>query len=85
MAERKISGPVLLELSEEEGAAIQQKIDQAEEDLAELRVNMRWGKTQVDTIKRAAALYGVPYQTYLKEAAFRQALVDLHLAASAKT
>jgi hypothetical protein len=27
--------------------------------------------------KRAAALYGVPYQTYLKEAALRQAIADL--------
>jgi hypothetical protein len=31
-------------------------------------------------IKRAAAMYGVPYQTYLKEAAFRQAIADLHRA-----
>jgi hypothetical protein len=83
VAKREILGPMPFELSEDEGAAYQEKIVQAEQDLAELRVNLRWGKAQVDTIKRAASLYGVPYQTYVKEAAFRQALADLQLIASA--
>ena len=43
----------------------------------EVRVNLRWPRTQLDAIKKAAELFGMPYQTYLKEAAFRQALDDL--------
>jgi predicted DNA binding CopG/RHH family protein len=40
-------------------------------------VSLRWLKSQVDVIKQAAAKLGIPYQTYIKQAAFRQALVDL--------
>jgi predicted DNA binding CopG/RHH family protein len=83
MAQRVISEPVPFEVTEEEDRAIQEKIAQAEEDLAEMRVNLRWGKTQIDTVRRAALLVGVPYQTYVKEAAFRQALADLQQAAGA--
>ena len=55
--------------------------EQAEQDIAnEARVNVRWPKVQLEVIKRAAALYGMPYQTYLKQAAFRQALNDLKAA-----
>ena len=55
-------------------------IEQAERDIEETRVNFRWGKAQVDTVKRAAALAGVPYQTYIKQVAFRQAVADLRAA-----
>ena len=34
-------------------------------------------------IRRAAAAYGMPYQTYVKQAAFRQALADLRAANAA--
>lgn len=77
MAHRKIIGPVPIEISEAESVAIEEKIARAEEDIAEMRVSMRWGKEQVEIIKRAADLIGVPYQTYVKEAAFRQAIADL--------
>jgi len=33
-----------------------------------------------EVIKRAAARFGIPYQTYMKQAAFRQALADLKAA-----
>ena len=55
-------------------------IDQAEREIEETRVNFRWGKVQVDTVKRAAALAGVPYQTYMKQIVFRQAVADLRAA-----
>ncbi len=55
-------------------------IDQAEREIEETRVNFRWGKVQVDTVKRAAALAGVPYQTYIKQIVFRQAVADLRAA-----
>jgi predicted DNA binding CopG/RHH family protein len=83
MSQRILSEPVPFEVSKKEDRAIQEKIAQAEEDLAEMRVNLRWGKSQIDTVRRAALLVGVPYQTYVKEAAFRQALADLQQAAGA--
>lgn len=66
-----------IELSPQQAALAQHKIEEAERELAELRVNMRWGRSQLDTIRRAAALFGVPYQTYLKQVALRQAMTDL--------
>lgn len=73
-----LSEPVDVEVSEEEDAQFQAMIEQAERDIAnELRVSVRWPRAQLTVIQRAAALYGMPYQTYLKQAAFRQALSDL--------
>jgi hypothetical protein len=54
--------------------------EESESDIGEMRVNIRWGRAQVDTLKRAASLYGVPYQTYAKQAAMRQAIADLRAA-----
>ncbi len=47
------------------------------------RVNFRWGRRQVDVVKRAAGLAGVPYQSWIKLVAFRQAVADLKAAAEA--
>ena len=47
--------------------------------LDEARVNFRWGREQLAFVKRAAAAMGVPYQTYIKQAAFRQAAADLQM------
>ncbi len=44
---------------------------------AEAKVTMRWPRTQLDVVRRAAELFGMPYQTYVKQAAFRAALDDL--------
>ena len=68
------------DLPPEVDASIWTLIDQAERDVEEARVNFRWGKLQVDTIKRAASLSGVPYQTYIKQVVFRQAVADLRAA-----
>ena len=46
-------------------------IAQAEHDLEAMRVDFRWGRAQVDMVKRAAKLFGVPYQTYMKDVVFR--------------
>ncbi|GEM_PF-3004591 len=48
----------------------------------EARVNFRWGREQLDLVKRAARLMGVPYQTYIKQVVYRQCMVDLKAAAS---
>ncbi len=77
MKKAGLEGPFPVEVSDEDDAKIQAAIDQAEEDIAVMRVSLRWGREQVDIIKRAARHYGVPYQTYLKEAALRQAISDL--------
>jgi len=53
---------------------------EAEQDIAAGTVTLRWGKEQIAVIKRAAALMGVPYQTYLKQVVFRQALADIEQA-----
>lgn len=49
----------------------------------EERVNMRWDGRSLAVVRRAAALAGVPYQTYVKQTVFRQALSDLRDAAAA--
>lgn len=54
--------------------------DEADRELASGAVTFRWGKVQIATVKRAAALLGVPYQTYLKQVVFRQALEDIEQA-----
>jgi predicted DNA binding CopG/RHH family protein len=40
-------------------------------------VTLRWGREQIGVVKRAAAIMGVPYQTYLKQVVFRQAVEDI--------
>ncbi len=77
MSMREIDGPTPYEVTSEQEAQIEAMTEQADRDVEELRVNMRWGKPQVELIKRAAALYGMPYQTYVKQAALRQAIADL--------
>jgi predicted DNA binding CopG/RHH family protein len=51
----------------------------ASRQIDEARVNFRWGREQLAFVKRAAAAIGVPYQTYIKQAAFRQAAADLQI------
>lgn len=68
------------ELPPELDARARSLIEQADREIEETRVNFRWGRTQLDTVKRAAALAGVPYQTYLKQVVFRQAVADLRAA-----
>lgn len=76
-----------VDLSPDQISRIERAVAEAERDLEAARVNFRWGTAQVEVIKRAAAMCGVPYQTYIKQVAFRQALHDLRdgLAAGAST
>ena len=75
------------EMGEEEAARFTALEKQADHDAArevrEQRVNLRWSRDQVELIRRAAAIYGITYQTYLKQAAVRQALADLKTAKEA--
>jgi len=56
------------------------KIEEAEEDVKEMRMQIRWNKKQISVIKKAAALIGIPYQTYAKQTLFLQALDDIQKA-----
>lgn len=77
MDKRVIRGPEPYDMPAETQAAVEAMTRQADSDVEELRVNMRWRKAQVDVVKRAAALFGMPYQTYVRQAAVRQAAADL--------
>ena len=50
---------------------------EADRNVASGSVTFRWGSAQIAVVKRAAALMGVPYQTYLKQVVFKQALADI--------
>jgi predicted DNA binding CopG/RHH family protein len=41
------------------------------------RTTIRWSSAQLATIRKAATAYRMPYQNYVKDAAFRRALDDL--------
>jgi hypothetical protein len=53
---------------------------EADREIAAGTVTLRWGKEQIAVVKRAAALIGVPYQTYMKQVVFKQALADIERA-----
>ena len=40
-------------------------------------ITLGWGRNQIDVVKRAAAILGVPYHTYLKQVVFNRALEDI--------
>ncbi len=85
--ERKLTHVADGEMGEDESARFGEMEEQAERDakreIREQRVNLRWSRDQVELIRQAAAIYGITYQTYLKQAAVRQALVDLKAAKEA--
>jgi predicted DNA binding CopG/RHH family protein len=53
---------------------------EADRDVAAGTVTLRWGREQIAVVKRAAELLGVPYQSYLKQVVFKQAIVDIQQA-----
>ena len=72
------------ELLPEEAERFERMEAEADHEVEELRVNFRWGSQQVDMVKLAADLVGVPYQTYIKEAVYRQAIADIRAATEAQ-
>lgn len=66
-----------VELPEEVHQDVQRRIAQADKELQEVRINMRWGKDQLNTVKRVADGIGIPYQTYIKHVVLKQSLQDL--------
>ena len=70
-----------VELSESESAALERVQEQADRDSADERksrmVAIRWGSQQLRMIRQAAELRGIPYQIYIKNAAWEVARGDL--------
>ncbi len=66
-----------LEEDEETSEMVTDMERAADEEFAASTVTLRWGREQVDVVKRAAGIMGVPYQTYLKQVVFRQAVEDI--------
>ncbi len=80
MARKPIQYKVIAERVPEDpeiSAMVTRMEAEADEDIASRTVTLRWGPTQIGTVKHAAALFGIPYQTYLKQVVFRQALKDI--------
>jgi predicted DNA binding CopG/RHH family protein len=79
MANRKLSEPVVREMTDAETALTDALTAATEADLATGAVltSMRWNPEQLAIIRCAAERYGMPYQTYVKDAAFRRAVEDL--------
>ncbi|MBM4416527.1 MAG: hypothetical protein FJ035_09920 [Chloroflexi bacterium] len=55
----------------------------ADHETATRNVTLRWGSGQIAVVKRAAAILGMPYQTYLKQVVFKQAIADIEHAEAA--
>ena len=71
-----------IELSEEEGEHYNKIINLAEEQIEDVRVSFRWKSKQLNIIKQASQLIGIPYQTYIKTVLFNQSIEDIRKAKS---
>ncbi len=68
---------------EEQAEAEQQLAVLGEDPGVPVSTALRWRKPQLDIVRRAARLAGVPYQAYLKQAVIRCAIEDLRAAREA--
>ncbi len=57
-----------------------QKIHEADEEIKQMRMQIHWGIQQVEVVKRAAKLIGIPYHAYIKQTLFQQAIQDIERA-----
>jgi predicted DNA binding CopG/RHH family protein len=65
-----------VELSPEQHEKAERMIKAADAELNATRVNFRWHKEPLTLIKKVAEAMGVPYQTYMKQVLYRQAMED---------
>ncbi|HLG69278.1 MAG TPA: hypothetical protein VK009_02510 [Chloroflexota bacterium] len=88
MAKKPIEMRVMVDRVEED-AQVSEMVtrleEQADGDIAAGTVTLRWGGEQIAVVKRAAAMMGIPYQTYLKQVVFKQALADIEHAEAVLT
>lgn len=66
-----------VELTEAEAEYYNKMIKTAEEQIEDVRVSFRWKSKQLNIIKQASELIGVPYQTYIKTVLFKQSIEDI--------
>lgn len=66
-----------VELSDEMDKIIDKQIAKAEKDINQKKMQIRWGTKQIEVLKKAASIMGIPYQTYVKHVAYRQAMEDI--------
>ncbi|HLG69020.1 MAG TPA: hypothetical protein VK009_01210 [Chloroflexota bacterium] len=70
-----------VKLSEEEAAKFgrmeAEAVKDGDPEVGSLMIAMRWGRPQLRLVRRAAELRGVPYQVYIKNAAWEAAVKDL--------
>lgn len=74
-----------VELDPETDAKVNRMIAQADAEIEATRVTFRWGKEQLEVVKKAADTIGVPYQTFLKLAVYQHALDVLKDAQASKS
>ena len=65
------------EMDPETSVKVEKMIAEADAEIEAARVNFRWGKEQLDVVKRAAHIMGVPYQTMIKLLVYQQSLLIL--------
>ncbi len=65
------------EMEGEKTEKINKMIEDADKEIEESRVYFRFGRKQLDVVKRAAALIGIPYKTYMKTIIFNKAIEDI--------
>ena len=68
-----------VELTGDEAELAERQIAQADAERPETHVTLRWKVEPVTVIRRAAEHAGVPYQTFIKQAAYNAAINQLRL------
>jgi len=70
-----------IDITEEEAERIASMQDQAVRDsdpeIGSTMIALRWGRKQLRLVRKAAELRGVPYQIYIRNAAWEMAAKDL--------
>lgn len=61
----------------EEAEKINKMIEQADKEHDEVRISFRWKNKQLQILKEASELIGVPYQTYIKMVLYNQSIEDI--------
>jgi predicted DNA binding CopG/RHH family protein len=62
-----------------EAATAQAEADVSARKTVEVHVHFRWDSQHLNVVRKAAELLGVPYQAYIKDCIFRQALRDIDM------
>src|SRR5437870_2036001 len=85
MAIKRLSS---IEISEEEEARLNKMEEEAVRDsdaeTGSAMVTIRWGRPQLRMIRKAAEARGIPYQIYVRNAAFEMARNDLERTAPSR-